>query len=91
VKVDGSTLLISQFYFVEDVTAAQLGAGGEMLLLDLTDAQDGNGDSVKLALKDIVIDTGGSGGLTLTPSQVEGPYYPVLDLSRYDHDLASLP
>ncbi len=91
VKKDGSTLLISQFYFAEDVTAAQLGAGGEMILLDLTDAQDGNGNSVKLALKDILIDTGGGGDLTLTPSQAEGPYYPVVDVSRYDHDLVSLP
>jgi len=58
---------------------------------DLPDAQDGNGNPVKLALKDIVIDTGGGGDLTLTPSQAEGPYYPVVDVSRYDHDLASLP
>jgi protocatechuate 3,4-dioxygenase beta subunit len=91
VKVDGATLLTSQFYFAEDVTAAQLGVGGEMLLLDLTDGQDGGGNAVKLAFKDIVVDTGAGGGLTLTPSQVEGPYYPVVDVSRYDHDLASIP
>lgn len=58
---------------------------------DLTDAQDGSGNSVRLAFKDIVIDTGGGGDLILTPSQVEGPYYPVVDVSRYDHDLAGLP
>jgi len=91
VKVDGETMLTSQFYFAGDVTAAQLGAGGEMLLLDPAAAQDGNGSAVRLAFKDIVIDTGAGGDLTLTPSQVEGPYYPVVDVSRYDHDLASLP
>jgi len=91
VKKDGSTLLTSQFYFTQDVTAAQLGTGGEMLLLDLTAVQDGTGNPVSLALKDIVIDTGGGGNLTLTPSQTEGPYYPVVDVSRYDQDLASLP
>ena len=91
VKVDGTTLLTSQFYFTGDITAAQLGVGGEMLLLDLTAAQDGNGNAVKLAFKDVVIDAGGVGGLTLTPSQVEGPYYPVVDVSMYDHDLAGLP
>jgi len=91
VKKDGNTLLTSQFYFTGDVTAAQLGAGGEMLLLDPTAARDGNGNAVSLAFKDIVIDTGGGSGLTLTPSQVEGPYYPVVDVSRYDHDLASIP
>jgi hypothetical protein len=91
VKKDGNTLLTSQFYFAEEVTAEQLGAGGELLLLDLSDGQDGAGNAIKLAFKTIVVDTGSVGDLALTPSQAEGPYYPVVDVSRYDHDLASLP
>lgn len=91
VKKDGAEVLTSQFYFSGDVEAAQLGAGGEMLLLELNDAQDAGGNQVKLASKDIVVDTGTSGSLPLTPSQTEGPFYPVVDIAAFDNDLASVP
>lgn len=87
VKVDGRTVLTSQFYFASDVNAAQLGPGGEMLQLELTDVQDADGNTMKLAFKDIVVGIGGS--LTLTPSQGEGPFYPVVDLAQFDNDLVS--
>jgi protocatechuate 3,4-dioxygenase beta subunit len=90
VKKDGQTVLTSQFYFVEDVNAAQLGTGGEMILLELTDAQNANGNAIKLAFKDLVVDTGTGGSLALTPSQMEGPYYPVVDVSMFDNDLANV-
>jgi len=90
VKKDGQTVLTSQFYFVEDVNAAQLGTGGEMILLDLTNTQSANGNAIKLAFKDLVVDTGAGGSLALTPSQMEGPYYPVVDVSMFDNDLASV-
>ena len=90
VKKDGQTVLTSQFYFSGEVTAGQLGPAGEMILLDLSDSQDGSGNAVKLAFKDVVVDTGSGGGITLTPSQTEGPYYPVVDVSAFDNDLASV-
>jgi protocatechuate 3,4-dioxygenase beta subunit len=90
VKKDGVEVLTSQFYFTGDVDAAQLGPAGEMLVLVLTDAQDTGENTVKLAFEDIVVDTNASGSLTLTPSQVEGPYYPVVDLVGFDNDLASV-
>jgi protocatechuate 3,4-dioxygenase beta subunit len=90
VKKDGAEVLTSQFYFTGDVDAAQLGLGGEMLLLDLSDAQDAGGSAVKLAFKDIVINVGTGGNLTPTPSQTEGPYYPVIDVAAFDNDLASV-
>ena len=90
VKKDVQELLTSQFYFTGEVTAGQLGAAGEMILLDLNDAQDGGGNAVKLAFKDIVVNAGSGGNLNLTPSQVEGPYYPVVDVSAFDNDLASV-
>jgi protocatechuate 3,4-dioxygenase beta subunit len=90
VKKDGVEVLTSQFYFSGDADAAQLGAAGETLLLELSDAQDAGGNTVKLAFKDIVIDTGAGGSLTLTPSQTEGPYYPVIDLATFDNDLTSV-
>jgi len=91
VKRDGQILLTSQFYFTGEVDAGQLGLAGEMLLLDLNDAQDASGNQMKLAFKDIVLDAGTGGSMTLTPSQVEGPYYPVVDVSQFDNDLASVP
>jgi protocatechuate 3,4-dioxygenase beta subunit len=88
VKKDGAEVLTSQFYFAGDVDAAQVGAGGEMLLLEMSNVQDAGGTEVKLAFKDIVVDTGASGSLPLTPSQTEGPYYPIVDIAAFDNDLA---
>jgi len=87
---DGREELTSQFYFSGDVDASQFGAAGEMLLLDLGDTQNANGNPVKLAYKDLVVNGGSSGDMTLTPSQMEGPYYPVVDVSAFDNDLASV-
>lgn len=90
VKKDGAEVLTSQFYFAGDVEAAQLGPTGEMLLLDLRDATDGSGTAVMLAFKDIVVGSGPGGSLTLTPSQTEGPYYPVVNVAAFDRDLANV-
>jgi protocatechuate 3,4-dioxygenase beta subunit len=84
VKKDGQAVLTSQFYFTGDANV------DEMLQLDMNDTQDANGNAIKLALKDIVIDTGAGGNLSVTPSQQEGPYYPVVDVSMFDNDLASI-
>ena len=90
VKKDGQELLTSQFYFSGEVDAGQLGSAGEMILLDLSDAQDGSGNAVKLAFKDIVVGAGSGGNQSLTPAQMEGPYYPMADVSTFDNDLASV-
>ena len=90
VKKDGQTVLTSQFYFSEDVDAGQLESAGEMLLLDLNDAQDASGNQMKLAFKDLVVDADTGGSLVLTPQQMEGPYYPVVDVSGFDNDLANI-
>ena len=93
VKQYGSTLLTSQFYFGDDVAevAAEgmfraVGESGDRLLLQLV-----QGEGTLLANGQIVVDTGiGAGTLPLTPSQGEGPYYPVVALADYDNDLATL-
>lgn len=90
VKKDGQSVLTSQFYFVGDVSAEQFGAAGEKLLLNLADAQDTNGNAVKLASKDIVVEVGTGGDMTLSPSQMEGPYYPVVDVPSFDNDLVNV-
>lgn len=90
IRKDGAAILTSQFYFAGDVEASQLGQGGEMLLLELSNAQVGDGNILKLASVKIVVDTGSGGSLPVTPSQAEGPYYPVIDVAAFDNDLANV-
>lgn len=93
VKQEGNTLLTSQFYFSDDVAEVQgegmfraVGASGDLLLLQLV-----QGEERLLANGQIIVNTGsGSGTLPLTPSQGEGPYYPVVTLAGYDNDLLVL-
>ena len=94
VRQDGATLLTSQFYFSDDIALVKgegmfqaVGESGDALLLQLVQGEDG-----VLAVGPIVVDTGlGSGELPLTPSQAEGPYYPVVSPSDFDNDLLRLP
>ena len=94
VKQNGNTLLTRQFYFSEDIADVEgegmfqaIGEAGDLLLLQLV-----NGESAVLANGQIVVDTGiGSGELPLTPTQAEGPFYPVVPVAEYDNDLVILP
>lgn len=93
VKQNDNVLLTSQFYFSDDIIEVEgegmfraVGEGGELLLLQLV-----QGEESLLANGQIVVDTGiGIGELSLTPSQGEGPYYPVVSLVDYDNDLVIL-
>lgn len=95
VKIDGETVLTSQFYFVEDFEAVEsdsvFGDGGETLFLDTTDSTDEAGEALRIATGNIVLDLNGADAdtLTVTASQAEGPYYPVVDFSDYDNNLIS--
>lgn len=93
VKQNGNTLLTSQFYFSEDIAVVEdegifrsAGESGDLLLLQLT-----QGESEILSYGRIVLNSGSAGDLPITPSQAEGPYYPVVDLDQYDNDLVVLP
>ena len=94
VKQDDATLLTSQFYFSDDVAQVEgegmfraVGDSVDLLLLQLV-----QGDGVLLANGQIVVDTGsGAGSLPLTPSQMEGPYYPVVPVAEFDNDLTRAP
>jgi len=94
VRQNGETLLTSQFYFSDDIAVLEeegifqaAGESGDLLLLQLV-----QGNNSLLANGRIVVDIGiGSGELPLTPSQAEGPYYPVLSISKFDNDLTILP
>lgn len=92
VKQGSSTLLTSQFYFSDDIAQLQgeglfqaAGDQGDLLLLQLV-----QGEGALLANGRIVVDTGiGAGSLPLTPSQAEGPFYPVVTVADYDNDLSN--
>lgn len=82
VNVEGRVILISQLYFAEDNPETL--PGGQSLLLVMDDGFP------PAAGYDLVVDLGiGSGILELTPSQGEGPYYPVVPVGDYDNDLAA--
>ena len=94
VKQGGETLLTSQFYFSDDVAVVEgesmfqaVGEGGESLLLQLVQGESG----VQANGQVVVATTSREGTLPLTPSQAEGPYYPIVSPSDYDNDLVRLP
>ena len=76
VKLGSQTLLTSQFYFSQTDHAD---------LLVPIELEDGTwvGEFT------VVVDAGSPGSLSLTPSQQEGPYYPVVDFFSFDNDLAN--
>ncbi len=98
VKLDGRTLLTTQFYFQEDQAGlsgegvfAQAGGLGDLLMLSEVERVDMNGGAVAVLANDLVVDTGSGGSLTATPAQAEGPYYPVAAVEQFDNDLAAVP
>lgn len=98
VKLDGRTLLTTQFYFAEDAAVlgneglfAQAGSLGNLLILQAADSVAVAGNAVHLLANDLVIATGSPGSLTATPAQGEGPYYPVVSVADFDNDLAAVP
>lgn len=95
VKLDGEELLTTQFYFAGDETAqsndqwfVQAGEDAALMVLEPVTAEDASGNAFQYASKDLIVSLGEAGTLTLTPQQTEGPYYPVVDVSAFDNDLA---
>jgi protocatechuate 3,4-dioxygenase beta subunit len=78
-------ILTTQFYFAVD--NRDFGTAPADLRLLLEDG--GPYDSDYTARFDLVVDVAGArNNPKLTRSQAEGPYYPVVEVSRYDNDLA---
>jgi DNA uptake protein ComE-like DNA-binding protein len=96
VKIGGAEALTSQFYFEEDRAAVQadgvFGSAGDMLFLKTVDGKDADGNPLRIATGNLVLDRNGNAADTLvaTPTQAEGPYYPVIDFSGYDNNLTSV-
>jgi protocatechuate 3,4-dioxygenase beta subunit len=89
IKLDGIPVLITQLYFTDSGNDGGLGVGADQLLVTL-EPNASSGGSLAGGF-DFVIDAGeGADPLDPTPSQAEGPYYPVVNVSAYDNDLASV-
>ncbi|MBZ0295477.1 MAG: carboxypeptidase regulatory-like domain-containing protein [Anaerolineae bacterium] len=94
VKIDGEEVLTSQFYFEEDQAEVEndgaFNNAGDTLFLQTEDTTDENGDPLRIAIGNIVLNLGDAEAtLTPTAAQTEGPYYPVVDFSDYDNNLLS--
>lgn len=95
VKIEGETVLTSQFYFVEDFETddgeALFGEGGDTLLLAIEDSEDEDGNLLRVATGNIILDLNGDDEnvMQATARQQEGPFYPVVDFSDYDNNLTN--
>lgn len=97
VKINGTEVLTSQFYFAEDRPAVEGdaafdSAGDALFLQTAADVEaDLADDEIRIATGNLVLDMNGGepDTLTPTPAQTEGPYYPVIDFSGYDNNLLS--
>lgn len=87
VWVNNNDVLTSQFYFSDESAAARY---PESLILDLLTANstDSQG-SVFVTNKTVVVNLGLGGSEPATPTQVQGPFYPVVNFFSYDSDLTS--
>jgi protocatechuate 3,4-dioxygenase beta subunit len=84
---DGQELLTSQFYF-EDENVGQW--YDEMVILKLEEGVDDEDGSVFLSTTKQVVVNMRMGGLTkLTPRDVEGPFYPLVDFFDVGNDMTS--
>mmetsp|Transcript_76902 Transcript_76902/g.222271 ORF Transcript_76902/g.222271 Transcript_76902/m.222271 type:complete len:296 (-) Transcript_76902:129-1016(-) len=83
VWINGSDVLTSQFYFADEQgTATQ----PLLLLLELFQQDDGSLHTNKT----IALNMGLGGTEPITPSQTEGPFYPVVDFFHMDSDMTVL-
>jgi len=95
VKIDGQTALTSQWYFEEDRTDTEsdgaFADGGDTLFLVDAGETILNDVTARIVTGTIVLNSSLTVEvpLTVTASQTEGPYYPVVDFSASDNSLTS--
>lgn len=91
IKFNDIILLVTQIYFADVGSEGGIGAGADQLEMVVEEAETSGGETILIGEFDFVLDVGSGGGtMSLTPAQGEGPYYPVVDFSGYDSDLASV-
>jgi protocatechuate 3,4-dioxygenase beta subunit len=83
---NGTEVLTSQFYFADEGYTQF----SELLQLELVPSQDNKNNGTLVTNKTIVVDLGLDGTEPLTPSQQEGPFYPVFDFFNFDSDMTNV-
>jgi protocatechuate 3,4-dioxygenase beta subunit len=86
---NGQELLTSQFYFDDENASLMF---DDMLVLTLKESiQDDNGNSFFYATKTVVVKNNMNidGFEKLTPSQQEGPFYPLVDFFNVGNDMTA--
>lgn len=68
----------------------QAGALGDLLILEPLASVEMAGGTASVLSNDLIIDVG-QGSLTPTPTQAEGPYYPMARVADFDNDLTIAP
>jgi hypothetical protein len=82
VWVDGQEMLTSQFYFADEKTSYP-----DMQVILLQEHEFDTGLLGFVTNKTIVLDMNLGGNGPFTPSDMEGPFYPVFDFFSYGNDL----
>lgn len=85
VWLDGQEMLTSQFYFADENTGYS-----DLQVVQLTEYEFDNGLSGYVTNKTIVLDRNRGGDGPFTPSDMEGPFYPVFDFFEYGNDMITM-
>jgi protocatechuate 3,4-dioxygenase beta subunit len=80
--IDGENVLTSQFYFADENTNYS-----DMQIIELRGHEFDDGTFGFVANKTIVVDFDLGGDGPFTPSDMEGPFYPVVDFFKFDNNL----
>jgi protocatechuate 3,4-dioxygenase beta subunit len=92
IRMNRRTVLISQLYFRTSDDPFRIGSVPDELLVGLTPAGNIEDSKAFNATFDFTVSAGGGSGMNRpTPSQGEGPYYPMEEVSLFDSDLAAVP
>jgi len=83
---EGRELLTSQFYFQDENVGRWY---DDMLILKLEEDVADDGSSFVYTAKTIVVNMNMGGYEKLTPTQMEGPFYPLVDFFEIGNDMTT--
>lgn len=81
---EGREILTSQFYFADENVQKWF---DDMLILTLEETIDDDGNVSHHSSKEVVVNMKNGGYNKLTPTQVEGPFYPLVDFFDVPSDM----
>jgi len=81
---EGREILTSQFYFADENVQEWF---DDMLILTLEETIDDDGNVLHHSSKEVVVNMNNGGYNKLTPTQVEGPFYPLVNFFNFSSDM----